>query len=212
MKARFCSGSSTSSNAVSVDRWVIRHTLAWVSRHAHALQGVSTVYINLSGQSLNDETFVAFVEEQLKSVGALSARIGFEITETAAIANLSRALLFMNTLKALGCSFALDDFGSGMSSFAYLKSLPVDKIKIDGIFVRDIVTDKIDCAMVEAINRIGHEMGIETVAEFVENDAILQKLKHIGVDFAQGFGIHVPAALEEDAALDDAGQYTHGRS
>ena len=88
-----------------------------------------------------------------------------------------------------------------MSSFAYLKSLPVDKIKIDGIFVRDILTDKIDCAMVEAIHRIGHVMGIETVAEFVENAAILQKLKQIGVDYAQGFGIHIPAPLEESAAL-----------
>jgi diguanylate cyclase (GGDEF)-like protein/PAS domain S-box-containing protein len=180
-----------------IDRWVVRNTLAWVASHAACLRGVSTVYINLSGQSLNDETFAPFVIEQLKSVGVLGVRIGFEITETAAIANLSRAMLFMNTLKALGCSFALDDFGSGMSSFAYLKNLPVDKIKIDGIFVRDILSDKIDCAMVEAINRIGHVMGIETVAEFVENDAILQKLKQIGVDYAQGYGLHMPAALSE---------------
>jgi EAL domain-containing protein (putative c-di-GMP-specific phosphodiesterase class I) len=194
----------------SIDRWVVRSTLAWLAAHAASLHGVSTVYINLSGQSLNDETFVPFVVEQFKSVGALSVRIGFEITETAAIANLSRAMQFMNTLKALGCSFALDDFGSGMSSFAYLKNLPVDKIKIDGIFVRDILSDKIDCAMVEAINRIGHVMGIETVAEFVENDAILQKLKQIGVDYAQGYGLHMPAALSETEAARGARASTAG--
>ena len=185
-----------------VDRWVIRNSLTWIAAHAPSLQGISTVYINLSGQSLNDETFLFFVEEQIKQVGTLSVRIGFEITETAAVANLSRAMHFINKLKTLGCSFALDDFGSGMSSFAYLKSLPVDKIKIDGLFVRDILTDRIDCAMVEAINRIGHEMGIETVAEFVENDAILEKLKLIGVDYAQGYGIHMPAALEGSVAMD----------
>ena len=186
----------------NIDRWVIRNTLAWIATHGSSLQGVSTVYINLSGQSLNDETFLNFVVEQLKSVGPLSVRIGFEITETAAVANLSRAMQFINMLKILGCSFALDDFGSGMSSFAYLKNLPVDKIKIDGLFVRDILTDRIDCAMVEAINRIGHEMGIETVAEFVENDQILQKLQVIGVDYAQGYGIHVPESLEGSFALD----------
>ena len=185
-----------------VDRWVVRNTLVWLAAHASSLQGISTVYINLSGQSLNDESFLIFVEEQIKQVGVLSVRIGFEITETAAVANLSRAMHFIRKLKALGCSFALDDFGSGMSSFAYLKSLPVDKIKIDGLFVRDIMTDRIDCAMVEAINRIGHEMGIETVAEFVENDAILEKLKLIGVDYAQGYGIHMPVALEGSVALD----------
>jgi diguanylate cyclase (GGDEF)-like protein/PAS domain S-box-containing protein len=185
-----------------VDRWVFRNTLAWLAAHASALQGISTVYINLSGQSLNDESFLPFVEDQLKQVGAISVRIGFEITETAAVANLSRAMHFINQLKTLGCSFALDDFGIGMSSFAYLKSLPVDKIKIDGLFVRDILTDRIDCAMVEAINRIGHEMGIETVAEFVENDAILDKLRLIGVDYAQGYGIHMPAPLEDSVAMD----------
>lgn len=180
-----------------IDRWVVRNTFKWVAGNTESLRGVSTIYINLSGQSLNDESFLSYVVDQLCAVGTLSVRIGFEITETAAIANLSRAMLFMNTLKGLGCSFALDDFGSGMSSFAYLKNLPVDKIKIDGIFVRDILTDEIDCAMVEAINRIGHVMGIETVAEFVENDVILEKLKQIGVDYAQGYGIHMPAALAE---------------
>ncbi len=179
----------------NVDRWVIRHALDWITRHAAQVRDISTIYINLSGQSLNDDKFLGFVTEQLQRLDGLGIKIGFEITETAAIANLSRAVRLMGTLKDLGCSFALDDFGSGMSSFAYLKNLPVDKIKIDGIFVRDMLIDRVDFAMVEAINRIGHLMGIQTVAEFVENDAILQRLKEIGVDYAQGYAIHRPEPL-----------------
>lgn len=179
----------------SVDRWVIRHALDWITRHAAQVKDISTIYINLSGQSLNDDKFLDFVTAQIKRLDGLGIKIGFEITETAAIANLSRAMRLMGTLKDLGCSFALDDFGSGMSSFAYLKNLPVDKIKIDGVFVRDMLFDRVDYAMVEAINRIGHLMGIQTVAEFVENDAILHRLKELGVDYAQGFGIHRPEPL-----------------
>jgi EAL domain-containing protein (putative c-di-GMP-specific phosphodiesterase class I) len=176
---------------------VVRSTLEWVASKPQRLHGVSTIYINLSGQTLNDEKFLPFVIAQLKQIEGINVQIGFEITETAAIANLSRAMRFMSTLRGLGCSFALDDFGSGMSSFAYLKNLPVDKIKIDGIFVRDMLTDKIDCAMVEAINHIGHVMGMQTVAEYVENEAILHKLKELGVDYAQGFGIHRPEPLRQ---------------
>ena len=179
----------------SVDRWVIRHALDWITQHAAQVKIISTIYINLSGQSLNDDTFLEFVTGQVKRLDGLGIKIGFEITETAAIANLSRAVRLMSALKELGCSFALDDFGSGMSSFAYLKNLPVDKIKIDGIFVRDMLSDRVDFAMVEAINRIGHLMGIQTVAEFVEHDAILQSLKALGVDYAQGYGIHRPESL-----------------
>ncbi|OFZ71262.1 MAG: hypothetical protein A2Z01_10105 [Betaproteobacteria bacterium RBG_16_58_11] len=179
----------------NVDRWVIRHALDWITRHAAQVRDVSTIYINLSGQSLNDDKFLDFVTGQIQRLDGLGIKIGFEITETAAIANLSRAMRLMGALKEMGCVFALDDFGSGMSSFAYLKNLPVDKIKIDGVFVRDMLSDRVDYAMVEAINRIGHLMGIQTVAEFVENDAILQKLKELGVDYAQGYGIHRPEPL-----------------
>lgn len=179
----------------NVDRWVIRHALDWITLHAAQVRDVSTIYINLSGQSLNDDKFLDFVTEQINRLDGLGIKIGFEITETAAIANLSRAMRLMGTLKDLGCSFALDDFGSGMSSFAYLKNLPVDKIKIDGVFVRDMLFDRVDYAMVEAINRIGHLMGIQTVAEFVENEAILHRLKELGVDYAQGFGIHRPEPI-----------------
>jgi EAL domain-containing protein (putative c-di-GMP-specific phosphodiesterase class I) len=120
--------------------------------------------------------------------------ICFEITETAAIANFGKAMNLISELKALGCGFSLDDFGSGMSSFGYLKHLPVDHLKIDGAFVRDIATDPIDRAMVEAINKVGHVMGITTIAESVENPETLAILKEIGVDYAQGFGIARPEA------------------
>ena len=175
--------------------WVISHALDWITQHATQVKAISTIYINLSGQSLNDDKFLDFIMGQVKRLDGLDIKIGFEITETAAIANLSRAVRLMRALKDLGCSFALDDFGSGMSSFVYLKNLPVDKIKIDGIFVRDMLSDRVDYAMVEAINRIGHLMGIQTVAEFVESDAILQTLTALGVDYAQGYAIHRPEPL-----------------
>ncbi|NOQ77587.1 MAG: EAL domain-containing protein [Methylococcaceae bacterium] len=124
-----------------------------------------------------------------------SSNIVFEITETAAIANISNATQFINSLKSYGCRFALDDFGRGMSSFAYLKKLPVDYVKIDGLFVKDIDEDPIDYAMVKSINEVGQLMGLETIAEFVENDDILKKLKAIQVGYAQGYGLGKPTAF-----------------
>ena len=119
----------------------------------------------------------------------------FEITETAAIANLRAAMVFISTLKARGCRFALDDFGSGLSSFAYLKTLPVDHLKIDGRFIRNMRHDPIDRAMAESIHQIGHVMGLKTIAESVEDTATLEALRTLGVDYAQGFGIAEPRAL-----------------
>ena len=129
--------------------------------------------------------------------GIENGKICFEITETAAIPNMGGAIKFISTLKALGCQFALDDFGSGLSSFGYLKNLPVDFLKIDGMFVKNITTDPIDHAMIKSINEMGHVMGMKTIAEFVENDLIMGMLREIGVDYAQGYGVSLPGPLTE---------------
>lgn len=180
----------------SVDRWVIRKALNWLVAHPNKPGDPSILAVNLSGQSLCDEYFLDFVIEQFALTQIDPKQICFEVTETAAIANWGRALYFISTLKEMGCSFALDDFGSGMSSFAYLKSLPVDFLKIDGAFVRDIDTDRVDLTMVEAITRLGHVMNMKTIAESVESDIILQKVRELGVDYVQGSTIHVPEPLE----------------
>ena len=178
----------------SIDRWVMRTLFSWMKSHPKPPDNIY-YSINLSGQSLRDDAFADFVEDQFQLSGVLPTRICFEITETAAIANLAQAMRMMSKLQALGCGFSLDDFGSGMSSFAYLKNLPVDCIKVDGAFVRDMLTDPVDCAMVEAIIRIGHVMGLQTIAEYVESEAIMQRLATLGVDYVQGFGMHRPERL-----------------
>lgn len=163
--------------------------------------------INISGQSLSSPSFLSLVISTIEKTGVNPEMIMFEITETAAIANLSRAIKFIQTLKGLGCEFALDDFGSGLSSFAYLKNIPVDFLKIDGYFVRDIIDDPTDSAFVESISQIGKVMGIKTIAEYVENIAILDKLSAIGVEYAQGFHFGKPKPLGElDAELMNKGQ------
>lgn len=183
----------------SVDRHLVALAFdAFAARLAEDEQSAPPhIAINLSGATLNDAGFLDFVREQFRRTALAPGRICFEITETAAIANLSRARSFMAQLKELGCMFSLDDFGSGFSSFAYLKNLPVDFLKIDGAFVKDMAKDPIDCAMVEAINQVGHVMGIRTIAEFVENDEIRIMLRTIGVDYAQGYGIGKPQPVEQ---------------
>jgi len=151
--------------------------------------------INLSGSSIGRKSFQRKVRALIEDYHIDPATICFEITETAAISDLESALYFMNALRSIGVKFALDDFGSGLSSFSYLKNMPVDYLKIDGSFVRDIVSDPIDREMVNAINQLGHVMGIQTVAEFVENDSILEQLRKIGVDYAQGHAIARPCPL-----------------
>ncbi|TIT69449.1 MAG: EAL domain-containing protein, partial [Mesorhizobium sp.] len=145
--------------------------------------------------------FLGFLREQFLVHGISPAMICLEITETSAIANLTSAMRFMADLRGLGCRFALDDFGSGMSSFAYLKHLPVDYLKIDGSFVKDMLDDRIDRAMVEMIHHIGKVMGKRTIAEFVESDDIAAALKTIGVDYAQGYGIARPTPFDASTVL-----------
>lgn len=144
---------------------------------------------------MNDDEFIQFLYDQFQQYKIPPQVICFEITETIAIANLKKAVELIQSLKGLGCSFALDDFGSGMSSFSYLKTLPIDYLKIDGGFVKDILTDPVAREIVEAIHRIGSVMKIKTIAEFVENDAILAELQNIGIDYAQGYGISKPQAF-----------------
>lgn len=186
-----------------IDRWVISTFFASLSQHyQEAWQcckepGCSSMYtINLSGASINDDSFVDFLDQQFTLYSVPPQVICFEITETLAITNLSKAGNLIRQLKHIGCSFALDDFGSGMSSFAYLKNLPVDYLKIDGEFIKDIVDDPTDLALTKAINQVGHAMGIQTIAEFVENDSILEKITALGVDYAQGYGIAKPQPLQ----------------
>ncbi len=182
----------------AIDRWVVRTAFAFIERaHAPGARSLGCASINLSGASIGDPNFLAFVQSELAARRLDPRAICFEITETAAIANLTRAAHFIAELKAKGFRFSLDDFGSGMSSFAYLKNLPVDFLKIDGSFVKDMHRDPIDRAMVEAIHRVGHVMGLATIAEFVESDEILACLREIGVDYAQGYGVARPRPLEE---------------
>ncbi len=180
-----------------LDRWVITQSLRWLAAHRHDLPALDSFGINLSGQSLNEPQFLSFVESLLDDTGIPGEKICFEITETAAIDNVEGAQSVMHALNARGCRFALDDFGSGLSSFAYLRSLPVDFLKIDGLFVRDILDDSTDFAMVRTINDIGQLLGKQTIAEYVENEAIQQRLVDIGVDWVQGYGVGKPTPLAE---------------
>ena len=189
----------------AIDRWVLSATLTALRERVPVLGEISVCAINLSGQSLCDDHFLASVVDMLDASSINPAHICFEITETAAIANLARAMRFITVLKGMGCRFALDDFGSGLISFMHLKHLPVDFLKIDGSFVRDMVKDPVDAAMVEAINRIGHVMGIRTIAEAVENHATLERLRDLGVNYAQGTVIARPEPFEVGRPLFEVG-------
>jgi diguanylate cyclase (GGDEF)-like protein len=178
---------------VEVDRFVIRETLSWIE--ANPMHGL--VSINLSAQSITDPMFLNDLVTLIKVNPTIATNLLFEVTETSTISNLQKAQQFIEELTNLGCRFALDDFGSGMSSFGYLKHLRVNFLKIDGEFVQDIMRDPIDLSMVKTINEVAHIMGMQTIAEYVENDATRKILQNIGVDYGQGYGIARPIPLDQ---------------
>jgi Amt family ammonium transporter len=181
----------------TLDRWVIRHALTQLAdRNPEAGEARYTLAINLSGTSLSEDRFLEFVIDELQQQALPQGAICFEITETAAISNLSRVIHFMQALKKLGCKFSLDDFGSGLSSFTYLKNLPVDYLKIDGQFIRHVVEDSVDESMVKAINDVGQAMGIETIAERVESQEVVEKLSELGIRYAQGYYFARPTSVQ----------------
>lgn len=182
-----------------IDRWIIRKALMSyrdLQIKNKLTEVTKTFTINLSAQSLADETLFRYIDTQFKELNVPPENFCFEVTETAAISNMNTATSLMAAMHELGCTFALDDFGSGFSSFSYLKSLPVDYLKIDGIFVKEMDKDPVNRAMVEAMNNLGHIIGKKTIAEFVHNKKIYNLLKEIGVDFAQGFEISPPLPLD----------------
>jgi diguanylate cyclase (GGDEF)-like protein/PAS domain S-box-containing protein len=175
-----------------IDRWVVHKVFTHLATLPQIVLKHEFTAINLSGVTLNDPSFAQFIREELRRASVPTQSICFEVTETAAISSLDKAAEFIKEMTQLGFRFALDDFGSGVSSFGYLKQLPVSYLKIDGSFVKDLVTDQIDRAIVESITQIGHAMNLKVIAEWVENDATLAALQAIGVDFAQGYGIAKP--------------------
>ncbi|MBD9395237.1 EAL domain-containing protein [Acidovorax sp. ACV01] len=180
--------------AARVDRWVIKNALAWMAEHQDR---VELCCINLSGQSVGDAAFLSQVLQAMDQTSVRCDRLCFEITETAAMGDLAAANRFFHALRARGCQFALDDFGSGLSSYAYLRELAVDMLKIDGQFVKHMADDPVSFAMVKSIHEIGCLMGKKTVAEFAESQAIVNLLTGLGVHFAQGYALGRPAPIDE---------------
>ncbi len=180
-----------------LDRWVINNVFCWLGDKPEHVKNLELCSINLSGNTLTDPDIANFIMQHFNDYDIPPEKICFEITETAAISNFDTAMEFISLIKKLGCRFALDDFGSGLSSFAYLKKLPVDFLKIDGQFVKDMANDPIYFEIVKSINGIGHAMNMSIIAEYVENEKVFSSLKSLGVDFAQGYGIGKPMPLEK---------------
>lgn len=179
-----------------VDRMVIGRALRWARDNPAPFEAMGGVAINLSGVSLSDPRLLQFIRSELAHCQVAPELVSFEVTETAAIASLERAVAIIEGIKDIGCRVALDDFGTGMSSYSYLKSMPVDYVKIDGSFIRDILDNPHDQAIVKSINEIAHFMGIRTIAEYVENEAIIERLRDIGVDYIQGYAVQRPQCLD----------------
>ncbi len=195
----------------SIERWVISSLVEFLHRRwndgeipQQAGNGLGSYAVNISGASINDKSFPDFLRNLLTRYQLPRGLLCFEITETTAISNLAKASELMREMKGMGCRFSLDDFGTGMSSFAYLKYLPVDYLKIAGMFIKDMADDPMDYAIVDAINRISHILGMQTVAESVEDAAALEKITALKIDFAQGYFIAEPEALVQDENAEPA--------
>jgi diguanylate cyclase (GGDEF)-like protein/PAS domain S-box-containing protein len=186
---------------IKLDRWVINQAFQWLADDRQRMAGISLCTINLSAQSLLDKSLYEYIINELRRHDLPANKICFEINETAVVSRLDRCVVLMGLLKEMGFRFALDDFGVGMSSFSYLKTLPMDFLKIDGSIVMNILEDPVNRAMVESINNIAHLMGLQTIAKFVENDWIRFELKKIGVDYVQGFGVARPEPLLDAIGL-----------
>jgi len=181
---------------MDIDKWVVSEALRNLKKITQK-KPLPVFSINLSWQSINEPQFLDFVLREIQSSGVNPHMICFEVTESVAMNNIDLAMKFIQSLKDLGCSFSLDDFGTGVSSYGYLRDLPVDYLKIDGIFVKDLETDPVSQEMVRSINQVGHVMGLEVIAEYVENDEIIRILNEIGVDYGQGYGISRPLPMED---------------
>ena len=182
---------------VQVDQWVIRQVFIWLSQMMDEEKVVPNFAINLSGNSVTDDSFMEFLFEAISEYGVGTSKICFEITETGTIDNMVKAIDFVNEFKNIGCKFSIDDFGTGLASHSYLRDLPVDFVKIDGTFIQNIHTNPKDYAMAKSINDLAHFLGQETIAEFAENDEVIEKIREIGVDYIQGWGVGRPAPLSE---------------
>lgn len=195
--AEFIQAAEMYNRSIDVDRWVTTTIIDWLEQRLSDGKSLPMVSINLSGRSVNNKEFMDTIVERIIKSTLPRNHLCFEITETAAIGNMGQATHFINRIKRLGCSFSLDDFGTGLSSYSYLKALPVDYIKIDGSFVRNCHNEPRDLAVIKSINEISHAMGKKTIAEFVENEEILKRLHEIGVDYAQGYGIEKPIPITQ---------------
>ena len=179
-----------------IDRWVVTHCFQVVDGHPSQLERLHLCSINLSGNSLEDETFLNVIIRAFDEIPVPPEKICFEITETAAITNFSATMRFIRTLRERGCRFSLDDFGAGLSCFRYLINFPVDYLKIDGSFIRDIVDNPVSRAIVKSITEIGHIMNKKIIAEYVEDETTLEILREMGVDYCQGFMLSQPQPVQ----------------
>lgn len=192
--ADFISGAEKYNLMPEIDRWVIENVFCIMkSREPVEMSQKAPCYaINLSGATLNDSQLFIYIREKMREYNVVHHRISFEVTENTAVSHFTNVSVFMREMKAMGCTFSLDDFGTGLSSFSYLRNLPVDTLKIDGSFIQNVLNDPIDRVMLESIHGIGHKLGLKTVAEYIESPELLEIVREIGIDFVQGFAIHKP--------------------